>query len=131
MGVMTDEDIAGTIHVLFLQMQADRRQHRSLPWPDEDPETRAITIAGITRVRGLLDRLLQPQPELTAEQIAALHHEAWVDAKLAAGWRPGEYDREAKTHPNLVGWEQLPAAEQDKCRLFIGYVVAFGLQEGM
>ena len=128
---MSDADLAARIHHAFEGTQEDLGQWRSRPWNDEGPETRAITLDGIARVRRLLECLLQPQPELTAEQIAALHHEAWVDAKLAAGWRPGEYDREAKTHPNLVGWEQLPAAEQDKCRLFIGYVVAFGLQEGM
>jgi len=119
----TDEEIAGTIHALFLQMQADRHQHRSLPWQDEDPETRAITIAGVASIRKSIYYGMAP------EKIAEHHHHEWCAAKIAAGWTPGEFDRDRKTHPNLVHWRRLPERERYKCFVFIGAVAGLTMQE--
>lgn len=46
-------------------------------------------------------------------------HDAWAAQKLADGWVYGEIkDPEAKTHPCLVPFDQLPHAQQFKDRLF-------------
>lgn len=51
------------------------------------------------------------------EQLAALEHKRYVDAKLEAGWRYGpERDEEEKLHPTLVPWNKLPEEEKDKDR---------------
>lgn len=53
-------------------------------------------------------------------------HDAWTADKIAAGWRFGAVkDAEAKTHPCLVPYEQLPAEQRIKDYLFIGVVSAF------
>lgn len=46
-------------------------------------------------------------------------HELWMKMKLADGWRHGERkDPEAKTHPCLLPYEQLPEHQRVKDHLF-------------
>lgn len=51
------------------------------------------------------------------ERLARLEHDRWMDAKLRDGWRLGpKKDSNAKTHPCLVAYDQLPPDEQEKDR---------------
>lgn len=46
-------------------------------------------------------------------------HQAWCDAKIADGWQYGTVkDADAKTHPCLVPFDQLPREQQAKDYLF-------------
>lgn len=52
-------------------------------------------------------------------------HENWMKEKLEAGWVYGETkDPEAKTHPCLVAFDQLPVEQQKKDKLFRAIVHA-------
>lgn len=52
-------------------------------------------------------------------------HESWSREKLAAGWTLGPVkDPEAKTHPCLVPYDQLPPEQQQKDQLYIQTVAA-------
>ena len=65
-------------------------------------------------------KLVLQNPEITAEQ----SHQKWVDYKNSEGWKSGAVkDYEAKTHPNLVPFDELPEAEQHKDELFIKTVL--------
>lgn len=58
-------------------------------------------------------------PEITPEQ----SHENWVRGKAVDGWVYGETkDFEAKTHPCMVPYEQLPEEQRAKDRLFLRVV---------
>ena len=47
-------------------------------------------------------------------------HGSWMQAYFAMGWVYGEnYDREAKTHPDLVPYAQLGELERDKDAVFV------------
>jgi hypothetical protein len=47
-------------------------------------------------------------------------HGSWMQAYLAMGWVYGEkYDRETKTHPDLVPYADLGQLERDKDAVFI------------
>jgi len=47
-------------------------------------------------------------------------HGSWMQAYFAVGWVYGDkYDREGKTHPDLVPYAQLGKLEQDKDAVFI------------
>lgn len=47
-------------------------------------------------------------------------HESWVQAYLAMGWvYETKYDRENKTHPDLISYTQLGQLERDKDSVFI------------
>lgn len=47
-------------------------------------------------------------------------HGSWMQAYFAMGWVYGEkYDREAKTHPDLVPYAQLEQLERDKDTVFV------------
>lgn len=55
---------------------------------------------------------------------AALH-ESWTKHKIAAGWRYGpQKDPEARTHPCLVAYAELPPQQRAKDRLFHAVVGA-------
>lgn len=45
-------------------------------------------------------------------------HEKWLKQHQEAGWTEGEYNEEAKTHPNMLPWECLPRPVQAKARIF-------------
>ena len=52
-------------------------------------------------------------------------HDEWMRHKLLDGWSYGEVkDAEAKTHPCLVPFDQLPPDQQAKDRLFRAVVHA-------
>lgn len=56
-------------------------------------------------------------------------HEAWLNTKLAEGWRYGEEkDAEAKTHPCMVPFDALPLTQQAKDFLFRAVVHALRVQ---
>lgn len=51
-------------------------------------------------------------------------HDAWSEAKIADGWSWGvAKDPEAKTHPCLVAFDQLPPAQQAKDYIFRAVVL--------
>jgi hypothetical protein len=50
-------------------------------------------------------------------------HDSWVRSYLEMGWRHGEKrDPVAKTHPDLVPFDELPPAERDKDAIFLAFV---------
>ena len=56
---------------------------------------------------------------------ASAMHDNWSKEKLADGWVYGEVkDAEKKTHPCLVPFDQLPAFQQKKDKLFSAIVDA-------
>ena len=51
------------------------------------------------------------------ESLAVREHERWMAARQQDGWRPGpRKDADAKTHPCLVPYDQLPPDDQEKDR---------------
>jgi hypothetical protein len=57
---------------------------------------------------------------------ATAQHDTWMALKIADGWTYGETkDAEAKTHPCLVPFDQLPKEQQVKDFLFRGVVRGF------
>jgi hypothetical protein len=56
---------------------------------------------------------------------ARVSHENWMREKLSEGWRYGEVkDADAKTHPCIVEFEQLPPEQQAKDHLLNAIVRA-------
>jgi hypothetical protein len=52
-------------------------------------------------------------------------HESWLAEKIATGWTYGEVkDPEAKTHPCMVDYSELPREQRKKDRLFVAVVGA-------
>lgn len=52
-------------------------------------------------------------------------HRQWVMVREAQGWKYGDTkDPEAKTHPNLIPYDDLPLGQKIKDRLFLSIVQA-------
>ena len=81
---------------------------------DEAPEwQQASAVAGV--------EFRLENPEKTPED----QHAAWLDDKHMAGWEYGEVkDVEAKTHPCMVPYEELPEEQKRKDALFAAIVTA-------
>lgn len=88
------------------------------PWQYLAPDLKAAAIEGVRRVR-LVGTPLSPRE----------HHADWVAFMTARGWQPGPRDPLAKTHPDLVHWDDLPPGSQDQDRMFIAITVALTLDD--
>lgn len=68
-------------------------------------------------IKGVEFRLANPDAGKDAQ------HNAWMADKVADGWVYGEIkDAEAKTHPCIVPFDQLPEFQQKKDALFCAIV---------
>ena len=64
----------------------------------------------------VIERQCGPNRSASPEEL----HGSWMQRYLTMGWVYGEaYDRETKTHPDLVPFAQLEKREQDKDAVFI------------
>jgi len=83
----------------------------SPPW-DEAPEwQRESAVEGVAKAVG----------GATPEQL----HQSWCDFKAADGWVYGPVkDEVAKTHPCLVGYDELPPEQRQKDAVFSAIVCA-------
>lgn len=93
--------------------QADPTIAVSPPWDETDPETRASAVEGVVGV------LEGNTPEES--------HASWSAFKERNGWVYGSVkDGEAKTHPCLVPYAELPDSQRVKDELFVSVVRALG-----
>jgi hypothetical protein len=108
----SDEQVARVCHEANKAMQYIHGDPApSQPWNCELYEIRKSVIEGVQHVRrGATPRQL---------------HESWLAFKREHGWVYGaEKDPEAKTHPCLVPYDDLPQEQRDKDQLFLLIVTA-------
>lgn len=78
-------------------------------WNEREEDFRHQFLAVIERQCG-------PQRSNSPEEL----HGSWMQAYLSNGWVYGvEYDREKRTHPDLVPYSQLGQLERDKDAVFV------------
>lgn len=108
------EDIASVIHDANRRLQIIQGDPRpSAPWDEAEPYQVREAIAGVQAA--LAD------PDLTAER----SHELWAERMRADGWAYGPAkDEQARTHPALLPFGELPPEQQLKDRLFTAIVRA-------
>jgi hypothetical protein len=106
----TDEQIAQVVHAANRALQyIQGDESPSQPWQVESQEIRDSSAAGVREAR----------KGATPEQL----HEAWLVHRFFHGWTYGPVkDPDAKTHPCLVPYSELPESQQDKDRLFLAIV---------
>jgi DNA-binding transcriptional MerR regulator len=107
------EDIASVIHDANRRLQIVQGDPRPSPLWDDAPDYQ-VRESTESVVQALAD------PDRTPEQ----NHQGWYDRLVADGWTLGPKDAAAKTHPDLLPFDQLPEHEQQKDRLFIAIVRA-------
>lgn len=65
--------------------------------------------------RQVIVRQCGPNRSASPEEL----HGSWMQAYFAMGWVYGPYDREKKTHPDLVPYAELGQLERDKDAVFV------------
>jgi len=79
------------------------------PWAEREDDFQTQFLAVIERQCG-------PQRSTSPEEL----HGSWVQAYITNGWVYGEtYDREKRTHPDMVPYSQLGQLERDKDAVFV------------
>lgn len=79
------------------------------PWEQREAAFRAQFL-------GVIERQMGPDRNLSPREL----HEDWVRAYEAMGWRFGPVrDRDAKTHPDMVPYDDLGQLERDKDAVFV------------
>lgn len=82
-------------------------------WPEAEQWQRDSAIKGVQF------RIDNPDAGESAQ------HDAWMKDKVEDGWIHGEHkDADAKTHPCIVPFDQLPEFQQKKDKLFCAIVDA-------
>ncbi len=110
---MTIEQIAKVAHEANRALCAAAGDPSQPPW-EEAPEWQRSSAFHSVRFH-----LENPDAPPSAS------HDAWMQEKVETGWRHGEVkDADARTHPSLVPFEQLPPEEQAKDHLFRAVVAA-------
>lgn len=113
--MITTADIARVAHEVNRAYCASIGDNSQLPW-DEAPDWQKESA-----VKGIEMHLANP--DTTPEQ----SHEAWMAHKAAEGWVYGEVkDPEAKTHPAMLPYDQLPTEQRTKDYLFKAVVEQLG-----
>jgi hypothetical protein len=109
--------IAQVIHAANHALQLIQRDPQpSKPWEECSAEMRANVISGVRAV----------QAGLTPPE----SHERWRSHLAGQGWRHGPVkDDQAKTHPCMLPWADLPEHQRDKDRLFAAIVAALTREE--
>lgn len=112
----TPDQIARIVHEAnraLQHIQADPGIAVSPSWDDLDEETRESARSGVVAAQD--------------GATPAESHEGWCDFKRAHGWTYGLVkDSDAKTHPCLVDYDELPDGQRDKDDLFVAIVNALG-----
>jgi hypothetical protein len=81
-------------------------------WEDAEEWQRESSVAGVVTVR---------QGGGPADQ-----HQGWLNDKIGNGWVYGDVkDSDAKTHPCLVPYDELPEEQKIKDSIYIAVVQAF------
>ena len=126
----TIEHVARAIHGLYLDTQRRRGLGDSpalVPWSrlsDDAREANRAQARDIVHKLRAIDCEIRPgigrafdfsAGEL--DRLAREEHRRWCDQRRQAGWSYGpERDEQAKHHPGLVEWEDLPEPERLKDR---------------
>lgn len=93
-------------------------------WMDLERIDQINYIAAVVILFSKLE-LLRPEERKDIDKLAKEQHDAWVKAKVADGWTYGlSVNKEFKTHPDIVAWEELPYKEKLKDILFVNTVLA-------
>lgn len=100
---MTDEEIAQVVHEAMRAFKISLGQDAPEDWQHCPQWMRDSSVAAVQY------RKDNPDAPHSAQ------HDQWMDDKLAHGWTFGEVrDDDAKKHPLLIPYEQLPVIERRK-----------------
>lgn len=141
------ELLARTIHEQYVH---DRRQRGRAPgdatlrpWSLLHPTLRDAKFQQAEHIRVKLRavgcEMADPAPEQEAvkrfsreevEVLARMEHARWRAERWLDNWTPGPRDREAKTTPYLVEWEELPEAMRQIRRASVREICALAPRAG-
>lgn len=107
------EGIAKVCHQANKAFCEFHNDHSKKDWNNAEPWQKESAIKGVQF------RLDNPESPASAQ------HDAWSADKIKDGWKYGDIkDPEAKTHPCLVSFEDLPVSQRSKDTLFCAIVDA-------
>lgn len=95
--------IARVVHEAIRAYKRGLGEDALAAWDDAPEWMREASLAAVAA------RVADP------DGTAASQHEAWLEEKRRQGWRYGEVkDQDAKTHPLMIDYVDLPSSERRK-----------------
>ena len=105
-------DVAEMCHEANRSYCKLRNDHSQPPWLDAPQWQRDSAIDGV-------------RAHMAGTLTSAQSHESWMKKKIEDGWVYGEAkDEDAKTHPDMIPYRDLPERERRKDVLFAAVVEA-------
>jgi len=105
--------LQGAIWRLFERLQGDIAREVRVMLGEEAYDQRIFTDEERTRRVAAMQRCAALQTSDVER------HQSWMEMHLEQGWVYGEqFSPTAKTHPNLLSWDELPASTRSKARIF-------------
>lgn len=115
----SDEALARFLHETGAALQRlqepEGGPQPSGPWESEPEEYRTICIEAVRAARSGTTR--------------QAHQRRWIAAMHELGFRKGPKDRAAKTHPDLIEYDEMNQFQRDKIRVFLTLVTTLTLEE--
>jgi RyR domain len=113
--MLSDEDIAAMLcHEANRAICEAAADYSQLRWEDAPDWQRESAL------KGVLFHIENPDASPSAS------HESWMREKVATGWIYGETkDADAKTHPCMAPYDQLPLEQRVKDHVFRAVVHAY------
>jgi len=110
---MKTSHIALVAHQVMAAYRASIGDNQQTSWNEASEDKRTASIA---RAQAVIDNPNVP-PEVA--------HADWIRARKAEGWKPGKKrDNDAKTHPMLIPFEDLPNEQKTEEYLYRAVVVS-------
>ncbi len=115
--MFTEQEIEGIAAICH---ETNRAYCKTLGDESQVPWDKAPAWQRQSAINGVKFRVANP--EATPKDM----HDSWMEEKVEAGWKYGEHkDMEAKEHPCIVEYEELPMDQQIKDHLFSNIVKTF------
>lgn len=113
--IFSPEQVAEICHEANRAVQRILGEQVNFPWENCSPNLRDSAVDGVSKI--LSGEVTTPQQS----------HDNWIKFKIADGWQWGEVkDFAAKTHPDLVPYDELPPEQTVKDAVFFAIVRALG-----
>lgn len=108
---------------ILLTAQVCHEANRAIQIQTGDPKpSPPWAVAPKSQKKSAVEGVINALNGQSAEEL----HQSWCDFKVADGWKYGSVkDEEAKTHPCLVNYDQLPEEQKLKDHVFKAIVETF------
>lgn len=147
----THEALAFALHEEYFRLRgrfrnSDRKDISNRPWESLPESVREANRRQVDLIGGYLEAIgcelsvlwdwteeVLQFSRSEVESLSKMKHERWCDEKIDQGWKysPGRQDPNARLHPALLPWNDLPETRRERNRVVIRQLPKFLARAGL